>query len=202
MKPIEIKVTYNDIGTLSDRTVRDVLKSISKICRRTQVRELDEVLRFLKLDRREIQSLKDKLESDIQTAPVYYLEYIKEGSLAAKLYFGAFMLWCLENTAGETIKDAWKETEFHKGVIEWVKERREDKIAEIISEEAKKHDVLSGRAYIEKVIKTKKKNKIIIELIIKSDANSEITEERKIDDAMVLDFAQERLNELMEELGQ
>ena len=45
------------------------------------------------------------------------------------------MIWLLQNTLGETVKEGYKQSQFHKNIIDWVKTRRPERLPELITEE-------------------------------------------------------------------
>lgn len=192
MTPVTLKLRLNDIDGVSDRTARALLKDLTKIARRAQMREVEYILKAAKLDRREIQSLRDKLIDQAADAPAYYLQYARAGSIEVGLMLGATVIWVLQNTLGETLKDAWKETTVHREIIDWVKNKREKKMAKILRDESKKHDFLGGRAH---AVRTSDKDGAI-EITLEKHEYIEIGRDHKIDEEVVVTISEEALRHL------
>jgi hypothetical protein len=75
-----------------------------------------------------------------------HIEHAANGSIILGGIVAAGALWVLENTLGETLKDAWKESETHKKVLALLTKRFEHKhgkIGEQIKQSIEKDDDLS-----------------------------------------------------------
>lgn len=193
MKPILVEIEYPQIATLSDRTVREVIKNLSKMVRRAQFRELEMLLRFAELDRRQSQSIKDRIRNEIQSVPVLYLHYIEKGSLVAEFALGAAFIWLLQSTFGETIKEAWKQSLVHEKIVDWVKNLRPAKMYEAIENECSSGQLLSGRAEFADVTFRETKSSFHIKINVVRIERAEITQDRQIDADFVLENAQKYL---------
>ena len=79
------------------------------------------------LEPNEKQSVRDRIASDLSHINSYYIEKVEKGSLTLTISLTAFAIWLLQNTIGESIKDAWKKTQFHQYIIDYLtSERRAD----------------------------------------------------------------------------
>ena len=188
MEPIQIIVRFGDIDGVSDRTARNLLRDLAKVCRRTQMREVEALMRFAHLNRRERQSLRDKISNDIETGPVYYLKTVETGSIEIVIALSAFGLWLLQATAGETLKSAWKETRLHNAIISWMQTRRAEKVSEIIKDETRSLEFLSGRA-----IASASSQDRVIKITLQPSEYAEIHESEPIDDDRILEMAEKIL---------
>lgn len=191
MTPILIILRFGEIDGVSDRTARSLFRDLSKFCRRIQVRETEALMRFAHLNRRERQSFSDRIAPDIESGPVYYLKSAETGSIEIAIYLSALGIWLLQATVGETLKSAWKETRFHNSVVDWVKNRRQEKISEIAKEEIKDQDFLSGRATA--LITDAREG--FIEITLKPNEHHEIRETEPIYDDRVIELSERILSE-------
>lgn len=196
MKRILIKFRYEQIEAVSDRTAREALKSLSKLCRQAQMREVDEILRHTRLTRREKQSLKDRLRQNFEAAPVYYLKHAKKGSLEIVALLGAALIWGLQNTLGETVKEAWKQTAVHKNIIDWVKNKRSDEATKLIKDETNRHEFLSGRMRVHSISEDENKSQKIIEVVLRPDEYTEVHEPREIDEKLIVRNGRDKIRDL------
>jgi len=121
MNNLRIRLYHQKLDLLSDRTFRALLKRLSALSREIQTQE---VLHFVNnsrlLELREKQSINDRIKPSLNHIPSYYIEKIEKGSLEIVLALTAFALWLLQQTVGETIKEAWKKTQFHKELVDYL----------------------------------------------------------------------------------
>jgi hypothetical protein len=194
MDSIRIKLRFSEIAGVSDRTLRSLLKDLSKICRGVQARELDSVMKYLELNRREQQSIRDRVSEEISGGPAYYINNVRTGSIEIVVILGAFSLWLLQNTIGETFKESWKQTKLHKGIVKWVASERKEEIMKIIKEEAGKLDFLSGRAVASSLDENKRAR--LIEINLQRSEHAEIKKDRVIDDDEILRRAKDFISKV------
>lgn len=121
MSTITILIRYQDISFVSDRTARETIKRLSKIVRRAQAAEILYLLDRLPLSLDEKQSVRDKAITYMADAPMLQIESAQRGSWKIVATLGAFGLWFLSNTLGESIKDGWTETKAHKTIVKEIK---------------------------------------------------------------------------------
>ena len=197
MQSVRVKLIYTEIEGVSDRTARNLLKSLSKVAREAQVREFNDVLRIDELlSRRERQSLRDKLQDELQAAPVYYLDRAESGSLEVTITLTGLLIWFLQNTLGETIKEAWKLTAMHGAIIGYVTESRPKKLAEIVIEEVRRHDFLSGRAVVQSSTIVESEDSETVEIYIIPDEDLDIDIVKMTEGRLVANG-----NQLRDEIG-
>jgi len=92
------------------------------------------------------------------------MKEVKTGSIEITVVFTGLAIWLLQATLGETVKEAWKKTKIHKGIIKWVEEERPSKLPEFIKDETKKLDFLSGRATCTDVLMLEDKRQMTIHI--------------------------------------
>lgn len=107
---IAIIIYHPDLGILSDRTFRQLLKKISKACRKVLSNEIREILHELDLSDRERQSLNDQVKNKLKHSETYYVEQLSRNSTEITIVLTGLGYFLLANTIGETIKDAWRES--------------------------------------------------------------------------------------------
>lgn len=186
MSSIRIKLRLENIQGVSDRTARTLLKDLSRVSRRAQMREIEAIMRAAKLDRALKQSIRDRLIDELADAPAYYLQHARAGSIEIVVVVGAVGIWLLQNTLGETFKDAWKETEFHNAVIDWVKNKRAKKMANVLRSEAEKYDFLGGRAHASET----SSEDGTIEITLEKSEYLEIGRDQAITEEVVLEISE------------
>lgn len=199
MASIVIELDYADLPFISDRSARAILKDLSKAVRRAQATEIDEFIRDAGLSRRERQSINDRIRRPIQEAAVYYVEEIRAGSLWGKLTISGFSLWLLSATLGETVKEAWKASEVHNGIIEYVEQRRPDNFARLLENELSDRELLTGRARIVEVEVEEREGQVVLRLVIISDPEAHVEMGRRIGDDDIIEHSRTALARLREE---
>jgi hypothetical protein len=80
MQTLLIKAVHPDIEFVSDRTLRDFLKRLSKVVRKAQIDEVKHLINDDRLSNRAQAAALNYLKNDFETLPVYYLERIERGS--------------------------------------------------------------------------------------------------------------------------
>lgn len=194
-----IEIDYADLPYISDRTARSILKDLSKAIRRAQAAEVEYFILSAGLSQQQIQSIRDRMRRPLQEAPAYYLEDLHAGSLWGKITISGFALWLLSATVGETVKDAWKETQIHNAIIEYVQGSRIANFENILRSELRNYAILTGRARIKSVFIEDIDGQQIIKIVITS-TSSEINQYgERIEDEEIIAHSKLRLEWLHEE---
>jgi len=154
---IEISFRCSNIDFVSDRTARETLKRFSKIVRRAQVLEINYLLSRQQLSLAERQSVRDRSISYIASAPLMEIQSANKGSWKIVALLGAFGVWFLSNTVGESIKDGWSKNAINKDIVNYIAKIRPKKFIEFIRE-ALANEEFEGRWEVVD-IKVKEKNK-------------------------------------------
>jgi hypothetical protein len=113
---VEVKVDfyYPDLEFISDRTFRESLKLASRTIHQIHLGEIDHLIATSELANRAKQSLRDRLRGKTDHLPNYYVESVNRGSLEIAVTLTGFGIWLLQSTIGETVKEAWTRTQFHR----------------------------------------------------------------------------------------
>lgn len=189
MARIKVEINYQDIHVISDRTARELLKELSKAIRWAQRSEVNRVLHSAPLERAQIQSLNDRLDHKLEAIPAYYLERLEEGSLKGTFIVSAFGLWLLQNTVGETVKEAWLAYDVHQTIISYIEDDRPQAFPEFLYDELKDRRLLSGRAQIAGYDVEKEGDDVLIRVNIKTNPQCEIEMDRRIESRQVIENA-------------
>ncbi|AMK75450.1 MULTISPECIES: hypothetical protein [Methylomonas] len=120
MKEIKFKIYHPSIDIVSDRTFRSLLKTFSSLIREVQYQEVIYLINHSELLPSEKQSLRDRLKGPLNHIPAYYVEKIERGSIVIEVSVSAMALWLLKNTIGESVKEAWKQSEMHKSIVAYL----------------------------------------------------------------------------------
>lgn len=139
------------------------------------------------------------MRTPIQEGAVYYVEELIAGSLWSKLTISGLAIWLLSATVGETVKDAWKETEIHRGIIEYVRNERPKTFARILADTLRDRELLTGRAHVFEVKVEKEGEDTIISIYVRSDPDNEIQAVEKIEEAQIVEMANRALERLSAE---
>lgn len=189
MSRIKVEIDYRDIHVVSDRTAREILKELSKAIRWAQRSEVARILHAAPINRAQIQSLNDRLDHKIETMPAYYLERLEEGSLRGTVVVTAFAIWLLQNTVGETVKEAWLAYDLHQTIVNYVQNDRPEAFPEFLYDELKDRRLLSGRAEIAGYDVEKDGDDVLIRVNIKTNPQCEIEMDRRIEGDQVIENA-------------
>ena len=199
MSGIIVEIDYSDLPFISDRTARSILKDLSKAVRRAQTSEINIFLSEVGLGFRERQSINDRLRPRIQEASVYYVEELYAGSLWGKLTISGFSLWLLSATLGETVKEAWKATEIHNSIIEYVETRRPARFASLLEQELRARDLLTGRAHITEVIVEEREDGLVLRVVLISDPQANVEHGNRIGNDDIIEHSRKMLARLRDE---
>lgn len=134
MPNIRLEITFHGLDYVSDRTSREVMKSTSKLMRRAQIAEIIYLLKRAELPLSQYQSLLDRSVKFLQDAPLLNIKEAHQGSWQIIAGVGAFGIWFLQNTIGESLKEGWKQTRLHQQIKDYVSKFRPEKLREFIQE--------------------------------------------------------------------
>ncbi|MCL1122014.1 hypothetical protein N7V09_14225 [Shewanella seohaensis] len=96
------------------------MKKFSKLLREIQYQEVFYLINSSDLSPPEKQSLRDRLKAPLNHIDAYYVRRIEKGSILIESALTASALWLLVNTLGESIKEAWKLSEFHHRLVDYL----------------------------------------------------------------------------------
>lgn len=120
MKDIYFKIYHPTLDLVSDRTFRSILKKFSSVIREIQYQEVMVLVNQSDLSPSEKQSISDKLKGKLNHIDAYYIEKIERGSITITGLVTTAALGLLAVTVGESVKEAWKKSEFHKSLVEYL----------------------------------------------------------------------------------
>lgn len=120
MKDIYFKIYHPTLDIVSDRTFRSILKRFSSVVREIQYQEVMVLVNQSDLSPSEKQSIRDKLKGKLNHIDAYYIEKIERGSITITGLVTTAALGLLAVTVGESVKEAWKKSEFHKSLVEYL----------------------------------------------------------------------------------
>jgi predicted butyrate kinase (DUF1464 family) len=136
VKQLLLEVVHDDVAYVSDRSLRELLKRLSKILRRVELHEIRDIILDSGMDDREIRALMSAMEREIETLPAYYLRKIEKGSLVANFAIGAAAVAALAGTIfKDLVTDVIKQSKFYKKLIEYVSGERSEKFARNLKRE-------------------------------------------------------------------
>jgi len=199
MNDIKITLYHPTLDLISDRTLRDILKSLSSMGRNIQVNEIMHLINNSPLDASEKQSIRDRLSPELMHMHSYYVDKIEKGSLSVTITVTAFALWMLQNTIGESVKDAWKQTKFHKKIIDYLTtDLRKEIIGSIINTETE--PLSKGRYSIDEIRKNvDTENNLIINVTINTHPVIEeriLEKEKKVDANFIIENGHKKISEI------
>ncbi|KXJ46257.1 hypothetical protein SAMN04487868_112105 [Marinobacter salarius] len=120
MKNVNFVFYHPHLDLISDRTIRSLLKRISTILREIQYQEVAYLIRSSETTPSQKQSLRDRLDGQLNHIEAYYLERLERGSLTLTVTLTAFGIWLLQQTIGESIKEAWQQSNMHKELVAYL----------------------------------------------------------------------------------
>ncbi len=150
---------HPELSIISEKTFRRLLKDISKICHKALLEELEYLMRELKLDNRQKQSIKGRTLNKIAAGSFYYLEDFRRDSVFLEVSITGLALWLLNITLGESFKAAARKSHLLKKLEEILSKkinirnyikRRPKKLAEIVSNQLEGEGTLN-RFEIDKI---------------------------------------------------
>jgi len=120
MQELSISIYHPTLSIWSDHTFRSILKKTSSLMREIQYQEVMHLINTADLTPSEKQSLRDKLKGPLNHVDSYYVEKIERGSLTITALAAGAGFFILQSTIGESIKDAWKQVEMHKKIVDYL----------------------------------------------------------------------------------
>lgn len=120
MKNVKFIFYHPHLDLLSDRTIRSLLKKISTILREIQYQEVAYLIKSSDIAPSQKQSLRDRLEGQLNHIEAYYLDRLERGSLTLTVILTSFGVWLLQQTIGESIKEAWQQSNMHKELVAYL----------------------------------------------------------------------------------
>jgi len=120
MKNITFRIHHPTLNIVSDRTFRSILKKFSTLLREIQYQEVQYLITRSEIENSEKQSLRDRLEGPLNHIDAYYLGKVERGSIVIEVSLAATALWFLKNTVGESVKDAYRRSEMHKFLVDYL----------------------------------------------------------------------------------
>lgn len=81
MQRLHLHLRHETFADISDRSARQILKSLSKAVRAAQLSDARDFIFSLDLDYSLLRSMEDHLTSEAERIPAYYLERLEKGSL-------------------------------------------------------------------------------------------------------------------------
>ncbi|WP_316214137.1 hypothetical protein [Bradyrhizobium sp. SZCCHNR2032] len=197
MKQVSIVLIHDDTDYLSDRSLRDLLKQLSRTIRRTQLKEVERLLNSADLDKREVQSLLATLEQKGQTVPTYYLNSIKHGSLEAVFFIAAGYLGKLAGEiVGKVIDDVVRQNKLYKHLLKSLDNHRQKSFAESLKEEL--GSFVAGRFAIEDIAIAETKNSILVNVELTTQLEFQDRLPEQYDEARVIALLKTRIRETSE----
>lgn len=124
MNNVKFVFYHPDLDLLSDRTIRSLLKSISATLREIQYQEVFFLINTSNASPSEKQSMRDRLKGQLNHIEAYYLERLEKGSIELTITLTAFGVWLLQQTIGESIKEAWLKSDMHKDLVDYLSSDR------------------------------------------------------------------------------
>jgi hypothetical protein len=120
MKNLKLNFYHPDLDIISDRTLRSLLKKISTIAKEIQYQEVSFIINQSQASGPEKQSLRDRLKGPLHHNEAYYVEKIERGSLTITVIVSSVGIWLLQQTIGESVKEAWLQSEMHKNLVAYL----------------------------------------------------------------------------------
>jgi hypothetical protein len=195
MKRILNVLVHDDIKYVSYRSLRDLLKQLSRTIRRTQFKEIERVLKSADLlEAREVQSILDSLRQKGQTVPTYYLNRIRKGSLEAGFYIAlGYVGKLVSDLIGKVIDDIARQNKLYKHLLKYLGDRRPESFAELLKAEL--GGFVAGRFAVEDITITESKSSILVnvELVTPREFEDRLPEE--YDEARVIALLERRIRE-------
>ncbi len=186
MPKIRLDVTFHGLEYVSDRTAREVIKATSKLMRRAQIAEVVYILKRSELPLDQYQSLLDRSVKFMEDAPLLDIQEAHQGSWKMTALVGAFGLWFLQNTLGESLKDGWKDNPLHHEIKDYVANSRAERLLEFLEEGKDAVSSLDDWILRDAQIKTSKKGPRLI-LHLTPTGERQIEKHVFIDDDVLLE---------------
>lgn len=174
-----IRFYHPDISTISDRTLRRLLKGFSKICRGILRDEIERLILELELDSRQVQSVRDRTLNQLSNVSTFYVEKIEKGSLEVIVLLSAFSVWLLQATLGESVKRAFKGSDLGKNsdrillqlfnkLFSYAKKRSDHLSENIVPSLQSKMKIIADRFIVERLEIQKLEDRVMIHVHLKT----------------------------------
>ncbi|MEI6090155.1 MAG: hypothetical protein WCR42_06870 [bacterium] len=105
-----IKFYHPSVSSLSDRTLKSLIRGISKTCRDIQMIEIEHLIKDFDIDYKLRQSLKDKALHQLPNEPSFYTKKISKGSFELTVLLSLAGFWVLNNLILESVKKAFQDS--------------------------------------------------------------------------------------------
>ncbi|WP_175429709.1 hypothetical protein [Azospirillum argentinense] len=193
MKKVLIVLVHDNIEYVSDRSLREFLKSLSKIVRRVQLSEAIDFIKGTDLDGSAIQSLTDLLTNESQVIPTYYLKHIKEGSLEAEFAAAAAFLGVLAGKLLEkAVTDIATQNKFYIKLLNYLKSERGKNFSSKLKQELSGAN-LGGRFIAHNISITETPKSFIVNVEVETSLEFEDKLPQKMDELQIIALLEEKL---------
>lgn len=205
-----IRFYHPDISTISDRTLRRLLKGFSKICHGILRDEIERLILELELDSRQEQSLRDRTLNQLSNVPTFYVEKIEKGSLAVIVLLSTFSLWLLQATLGESVKRTFKNSDLGKNsdrillqlfnkLFSYAKKRSDHLSENIVPSLQSK--IIADRFIVERLDIQKSEDRIMIHVHLKTAKELDVVRlAEKIDNETLMNEISKKIESLTESI--
>jgi hypothetical protein len=193
-KKIMIVVVHDDIKYVSDRSLREFLKKLSKIVRRVQFDEARKIVESESLTTEQIDSIMDHMQNEVQSVPMYYLQKIEKGSFLADLAVGASALVVLGKVIEKVVTDVATKNKFYLRMIDYLKGQRSVEFPLALQREIGGQN-LGGRFFVENTSITETKSRVILHVEIGTPLEFEDKFPEEFSEARLLAILEQRLRD-------
>ncbi|MEO1028256.1 MAG: hypothetical protein AAFX02_04285, partial [Pseudomonadota bacterium] len=194
-KPIEISLLHSDIDEVSDRTLREILKLLSKAIRNIEMNEVREVLTNGELRTDEINLILKSISKEFEKIPVYYLRKIEKGSLEAEVLVAlGFFSALVGKITVRFATDVVTQNILYKNILAYLSGGRREKFADKILITLKDH-LEKSRYNVEEISVTETKQRFLVqvEFVTKTDVENKI--EKTLEYNELLNLLKRRIEE-------
>lgn len=167
MKELYLKIYHPELHLLSQITLNELIKDIGKLVKKNQLQLVNYIIDTSTLSFSEKQSIHDRVKHKLDRIPVFYIDDFKKNSVELTLSITAVCLWILSNTIGETLKDAYKESKFHKYIRKILLSKKVDDFDEEFFQKIK-ITIFDRRFTVKEAQKFEEKDKRIINIELES----------------------------------
>lgn len=130
MNNVNFVFYHPHLDLLSDRTFRSLLKKISSVLRELQYQEALYLINSFDATPSQRQSMRDRLRGESSHIEAYYIQKLERGSVTLTISLTAVGLWLLQQTIGESIKEAWQKSSMHKELVSYLSGEKRKKVIE------------------------------------------------------------------------
>ena len=164
---IEVRFHQNSESKIPYFIFRKILDAINKSVFESEWRELDEIqFEFLEIPPVVFDAARYRIKNYRYSAIL--IRELKPGSLVVTGVVAGLAIWILQQTLGETLKEAWKESSWHKKIKRFLLQNIESKKLFLSHDITKRiRQAVPSEVYIEDIYyESKEANKIIINVVI------------------------------------